>query len=160
MNADQVLKATVLFPMVQLCFLPNIYVRFFEQIDHFMCKSSGDCINEKDLCDGDSDCTNSDDESYLDDGPCNVNANNCTFKGESGFVCDGNRCLRKQVICDGIAQCKDGSDEHYERCAVSTCPPNNFQCKQSKQCIPRSFVCDGHPDCRLVLLILIFERNS
>lgn len=119
-----------------------------DQIDHFLCKSSGDCINEKDVCDGDSDCPSNDDESYLDDGPCNAKANNCTFKGESGFVCDGNRCLRKQVVCDGIAQCKDGSDEHFERCAVSSCPPNNFQCKQSKQCIPKGFVCDGHADCR------------
>lgn len=115
-----------------------------------------------------------DDESYADDGPCNVKATNCTFNGmesklkisfwhfshnstlyssiisflgESGFVCDGSRCLRKHVVCDGLVHCKDGTDEAFERCAVTACPPEKFQCKHSKQCIPKSFLCDGNPDC-------------
>lgn len=64
-----------------------------------------------------------------------------------GFLCDGSRCLRKLVLCDGIAQCKDGSDENSELCASTPCPPDKFQCKQSKQCISRKFLCDGTPDC-------------
>lgn len=135
-----------------------------------------------DTCDGDIDCPlNADgvaeDESYANDGPCNANANNCTFNGkrflcmharavcvffsislffflhfiywtgESGFLCDENRCLRKQVVCDGLAQCKDGTDESSDRCAAVSCPPDKFQCKHSQQCIPRSFLCDGNADC-------------
>lgn len=46
-----------------------------------MCPSSGDCVNEKDVCDGDMDCPSGDDESYATDGPCNAKTNNCTFNG-------------------------------------------------------------------------------
>ncbi|XP_031616659.1 prolow-density lipoprotein receptor-related protein 1 isoform X3 [Contarinia nasturtii] len=102
----------------------------------FMCKSSGECINTSSLCDGDADCIHesngensySDDESYADDGPCNIKNNNCTFNDGRGFLCDVNRCLQKVVLCDGITQCEDRSDESPERCAITPCPPDKFQC--------------------------------
>lgn len=73
----------------------------------------------------------------------------CSFSylGEHGFICDGNRCLRKQVVCDGLIHCKDETDELPETCVTTTCPPDKFQCHQSKQCISRSFLCDGHAEC-------------
>lgn len=53
-----------------------------------MCPSSGECIKEKDVCDGDIDCPlnwpggDADDESYAEDGPCHIKATNCTFNGK------------------------------------------------------------------------------
>lgn len=56
-----------------------------------MCRSSGECINQKDVCDGDLDCPKgdglyTDDESFADDGPCNAK-NNCTFNGKRLLKC-------------------------------------------------------------------------
>lgn len=53
----------------------------------FLCRSSGECINETYLCDGDKDCPVSDeeytdDESFSEDGPCNAK-NNCTFNSKN-----------------------------------------------------------------------------
>jgi len=30
---------------------------------------------------------------------------------------------------------------------TSSCPDNFFQCNNSKQCVPSSYVCDGEQDC-------------
>lgn len=55
-----------------------------------MCKTSGECINGNSTCDGDADCpigdnSYADDESFSDDGPCNIKNNNCTFNGKKSL---------------------------------------------------------------------------
>lgn len=67
--------------------------------------------------------------------------------GEGGFRCDIERCLRNSTLCNGIPNCFDGSDESSGICSTIFCPADKFQCKQTKQCIPRNFLCDSHADC-------------
>lgn len=52
-------------------------------------------------------------------------------------------------ICDGIAHCIDATDEHTDQCKSVVCidSSNQFQCKETKQCIPKTWVCDHHLDC-------------
>lgn len=55
-----------------------------------MCRSSGECINETLVCDGDRDCPlgddeYTDDESFAENGPCNAK-NNCNFNGKRMII--------------------------------------------------------------------------
>lgn len=43
--------------------------------------------------------------------------------------------------------CVDETDEEPLHCPNMTCPDNNFQCKDSKKCIPLTWFCDHHLDC-------------
>lgn len=53
----------------------------------------------------------------------------------------------RSLVCDGTVNCIDESDEDFTNCPNQTCIDNFFQCNTSRRCIPKSWVCDRHPDC-------------
>lgn len=106
----------------------------------FMCRSSWQCIESKDLCDGFVDCENGFDESSELNGPCNPNVCDKTHN----FVCNG-RCYQRSLLCSSITYCSDGSDQ--ANCEQSTCNSNEFTCALSGRCIQMSWVNDGVIDC-------------
>ncbi|XP_055528067.1 prolow-density lipoprotein receptor-related protein 1 [Wyeomyia smithii] len=108
----------------------------------FLCKSETQCIDQRFTCDGDRDCDDGSDEEQTPDGPCNVN---CDL--EHNFKCDDQRCINRSLVCDGTVNCIDETDEDYTNCPNMTCIDKFFQCEISRRCIPKSWVCDRHPDC-------------
>nr|WJN66573.1 vitellogenin receptor [Grapholitha molesta]WKE35499.1 vitellogenin receptor [Grapholitha molesta] len=97
----------------------------------------------------------------------------CT--SQQTFCYKSNECIPVVKRCDGVKDCKDGEDEddclsgaskcpptevpcnggcigHHEVCTETYTPPfycefNQFQCRDSKFCLEREQVCDGHDDC-------------
>ncbi|XP_043066692.1 low-density lipoprotein receptor-related protein 1 isoform X1 [Drosophila bipectinata] len=106
----------------------------------FLCRSSWQCIESKDLCDGFVDCDNGFDESSEPHGPCNPS--NCDKS--HNFVCNG-RCYQRSLLCSSITYCSDGFDQ--ANCEHSTCNSNEFTCALSGRCIQMSWVNDGVIDC-------------
>ena len=41
----------------------------------------------------------------------------------------------------------DGLDEWDELCNAARCSPDEFQCRDEGNCIPKDWTCDGHSDC-------------
>ncbi|XP_002138212.3 prolow-density lipoprotein receptor-related protein 1 isoform X1 [Drosophila pseudoobscura] len=106
----------------------------------FQCRQSGDCIDNKDLCDGFDDCSDGSDESSDATGPCNPQ--NCDK--DHHFVCNG-RCYQRSLLCSSIAYCSDGSDQ--ANCEHITCNSNEFTCAKTGRCIQMTWVNDGVVDC-------------
>jgi len=69
--------------------------------DYYKCKD-GTCIGKEWICDGESDCLDSDDEA------------NCTSCSGSAFFCgvESGKCLDISDVCDGYADCEEKTDEH------------------------------------------------
>nr|XP_020833781.1 CD320 antigen [Phascolarctos cinereus] len=62
-------------------------------------------------------------------------------------------CLAEYRFCDKVNDCPNGTDEqladckkHHSKVPSLLCTKQEFQCT-SGVCIPRTWVCDGHPDC-------------
>ena len=101
------------------------------------------------MCDGDSDCSNGQDE--------NVNVcaghTHCTVEE---FTCErSGECLAIGYLCNGVKDCTDGSDE-FECDAAgghprdlpspNTCAEGYYSCDEGI-CWPTSTQCDGELDC-------------
>lgn len=117
-------------------------VKTFENItcsaDEFKCKSSGKCISNLTICDGEVDCINdgSDEDMVM------CLERNCTI---SQFKCKTGVCIDSKLVCDGEIDCQnDGSDEEpYRNCTnLNECKPNEFRCNNG-ECILTSYYCDG-----------------
>uniref|UniRef100_A0ABI8ASF7 CD320 molecule n=1 Tax=Felis catus TaxID=9685 RepID=A0ABI8ASF7_FELCA len=48
--------------------------------------------------------------------------------------------------CDSIDDCPDGLDHTVHNCSRQPCPAE-LRCLWGGACIPRTWLCDGHPDC-------------
>ena len=101
-----------------------------------MCTESLKCIPGKWLCDGDSDCSNGEDE---DLSVCTKR----TCDSEEWRCEAGQQCLPVAWVCDGTPDCIDGSDE---RVCTKTCSDQEFKC-DSGLCINPVWRCDGEDDC-------------
>lgn len=105
-------------------------------ITQYECANTSVCISRSQLCDGNTDCPDGDDEMSAE---CDTFA--CY---ETEFMCSSGSCILKSWTCDGDRDCNDGSDE--ANCVNITCGPGYYQCKD-KECIQLSKRCDGHQDC-------------
>uniref|UniRef100_A0A2K6V6C0 CD320 molecule n=1 Tax=Saimiri boliviensis boliviensis TaxID=39432 RepID=A0A2K6V6C0_SAIBB len=49
--------------------------------------------------------------------------------------------------CTGVGDCSGENDEKLRNCSRPTCPAGELHCTLSDECIPLTWLCDGHPDC-------------
>ena len=94
-------------------------------IGYFKCKTLHQCIDGKKTCNLTPDCVDSSDE------------RDCTCRD---FL------ARKdpKKACDSHPDCPNYEDERN----CKFCPPNNFYCDISKQCVARNKVCNQKIDCK------------
>ena len=109
---------------------------------HFRC-SSGACIAESYVCDGENDCDDGLDESYCPNRrECDSSKEHRCSEGSAW------KCIPRTDVCDGEKDCSDGSDE--DNCPVKNAcleSAGEHTCSGSSQCIPKIWVCDGEQDC-------------
>lgn len=102
-------------------------------ISQFQC-NNGECISVNNICDGDKDCADGEDEF------------NCTC-GENYFKCKHTSdCISLNRVCDFNDDCRDGSDEDF--CNYPPCEDNEFRCGGG-QCIQKRHVCDNNNNCQM-----------
>ncbi|XP_050548461.1 low-density lipoprotein receptor-related protein 8-like, partial [Daktulosphaira vitifoliae] len=76
-------------------------------------------------------------------------------KNKNSFKCwQGTECINFRSVCDGTKHCADGSDEricdnwnlHCDQFTEFRCL-NNYNTYNTRNCIPRQWVCDLQDDC-------------
>jgi len=116
----------------------------------YTCMLDDVCIPKNLRCDGKQDCDDGSDESFCPS----------TCIGEGWFQCDNGHCISSHWVCDKEDDCMDWSDEvdcegketpakkpeDVEKPEV-TCAGTDYKCRDGL-CIPVSWTCDEHPDCR------------
>ncbi|XP_029772226.1 CD320 antigen [Suricata suricatta] len=102
---------------------------------NFQCRTSGFCVPLPLRCDGDKDCPDGSDEEECGIKPC---AQDGQCLPPTGSPCP----------CDSVNDCPDGIDQSTRHnCSLQPCPAGELRCLQGGDCIPRTWLCDGHPDC-------------
>lgn len=86
------------------------------RLEKFQCHS-GECIEDKLLCDGTAHCKDSSDEAEVE---CEKSEHNRTKKSvqckANQFTCNNGECISTINVCDGTSNCADGSDEKSTIC--------------------------------------------
>ncbi|XP_031617390.1 serine protease nudel-like isoform X2 [Contarinia nasturtii] len=96
-----------------------------EGADIFICTNITQTIDIAMRCDKNADCEDGTDEQ------------NCSCR-------DILKNDYAHLICDQHVDCLDLSDEK----GCTLCKKDEFECRKSKQCIPKDQQCDGHEDCK------------
>jgi len=110
----------------------------------FQC-SSGECIWNAWVCDGENDCSGGEDE---EEGRCSIMVR-CN---ETQWQCKlSAKCIDKSQVCDKKLDCEDGTDETQcmdtiENVDHDACD-NGFICDSGMTCLGWESKCDGHLDC-------------
>ncbi|XP_071800494.1 uncharacterized protein [Asterias amurensis] len=106
----------------------------------FYCPSSRQCVSKDNVCDGNRDCLNGEDEDSTDCRPL------CTSSYYTGdYQCnDGNGCYSVGDKCNSHNECNDKTDElNCDDCRGF----DTFYCYKSRQCVSNYEICDGQQDC-------------
>lgn len=69
------------------------------------------CIEQYQVCDGQSDCTDGSDEMDCPAAAVSANSASLVCRLGSKLCKDGSDCIMYSHLCDGEVDCKDGSDE-------------------------------------------------
>ncbi|GAB0094384.1 Putative vitellogenin receptor [Sergentomyia squamirostris] len=109
--------------------------------DQYEC-DNGECINDKNLCDGTRDCKDGSDEVDCDRKKCLL---------PNWFRCNNDKCISSAFRCDTQDDCPHGEDEDFchdfqTHHTPSNCSKGEWQCTD-KMCIPEEFLCNGREDC-------------
>ncbi|KAM8744391.1 uncharacterized protein AB9X84_018373 isoform 3-T3 [Acanthopagrus schlegelii] len=112
-----------------------------------LCRHTSICLSQVQLCDGNKDCPDGDDENFC--------VTTCPSKDD--FKCTDRRsCISRNLVCDGRSHCHDSSDEVNCPTVASPaalanilkCRTGSRPCKDGTECVLYSHVCDGEKDCR------------
>ncbi|EDV93370.1 GH19273 [Drosophila grimshawi] len=116
----------------------------------FQC-DNGQCISATLKCDLSKDCQDGSDETFVQCHDLNCTERRCAYGA----------CFKRSKMCDGILDCWDGTDEHWLDCTPledsaytilrGNClneEQEQFECKESKECLPQSQLCDSVAQCR------------
>ncbi|XP_058520574.1 low-density lipoprotein receptor-related protein 2 [Ochotona princeps] len=103
----------------------------------FLCANNEKCIPIWWKCDGQRDCSDGSDESFL------CPQRYCRL---GRFQCKDGNCTSPHALCNAHQDCPDGSDEDHALCDNHRCESNEWQCA-NKRCIPEAWQCDTVDDC-------------
>ncbi|CAF4093851.1 unnamed protein product [Adineta steineri] len=125
--------------------------------DMYQCRTTGQCINKDNLCDGDFDCDNGEDELN-----CSITKSQWVLEAQCNntkeHFCITQHFLNNQTLhrpCidywkagDGQLDCMGGRDERN----VFVCPDHHilgdrFLCDNATKCLSHTVVCNGIIDC-------------
>ncbi|XP_071941983.1 uncharacterized protein [Antedon mediterranea] len=127
-------------------------------VDTYVCKEDefdcgdGSCISASKRCNNKRECKNGDDEKNCDDMYLiRPNCDETNGKPVNGIDCGDGQCILTNQLCNDVQDCFNRMDESSSTCPdkfANLCTKTEFQCGDSKQCVPLTDRCDGNKDCR------------
>ncbi|WAQ93834.1 LRP2-like protein [Mya arenaria] len=97
------------------------------------------CIRRYDICDGEKNCVNGEDESFP---TCDMDK--CLQRG--GFYCNSSRmCILTNNVCNGITNCIEAEDENAPACISSY---TNDRCRRKGRIPVPTYTTNEVVECR------------